>query len=105
VPGPRATAEASYVTNGVAVFMDSDPAPQVPSRPGPTSLQARMTRAIENTCGSAAREVEVIVRSNNSLLVRFKVHSATEGERLSQQVLQMPELGPYQVNLEVKVSP
>jgi osmotically-inducible protein OsmY len=98
---PAAPAKGSA---GVVVFEDDDEASEPEGRPSPASLQARMKQSIEKICADTGRDVEVVVRSANSLLVRLKVKDSTEGARLSQKILKMQELGPYQVNLEIKVA-
>jgi osmotically-inducible protein OsmY len=94
-----------YEANGLVVFTD-EPAPAAPlSGAAAKTLKAKMTRSILEAYGRRVRDVEVVPRSLNSVLVRFKVPSQAEGEDLSPRILALPEFDAYQVDLEVKVSP
>lgn len=63
-----------------------------------------LQQRIEMSCAGEVRDVQVIPQSSQSLLVRFKVSNAYQGQALSQKILRMKELAPYQVKLEVQVS-
>ena len=71
-----------------------------PPAPGP----ARLQECIERTCGRAAGEVRVQLRSPRNVLVQFKAAGEEEGERLAAKVLAMPELAAYHVDLDVNVA-
>lgn len=49
-------------------------------------------------------DVQVSPEGKSELRIRLHVHSTEGGTRLAQQILQLPELGPYRVSLEVKVA-
>src|SRR5262249_23654304 len=69
----------------------------------PPYLQNRLKQQIERTCGKGIFDVEVLIRSYSTLVVRFRTLTGAEADRLSQKIMQMPEMIPYQVNLEVRV--
>jgi hypothetical protein len=71
--------------------------------PMPAVVQKMLQQRIEVACAGVARDVEVISQSSNSLQVSFKVRNAAQGQQLAQKVLNLPELGPYRVKLEVKL--
>jgi hypothetical protein len=78
------------------------PAPVAPAKPA--ALDAgRLRQQIQVTCGELASDVEVTVQSDKSLSVRVKSKSMDDGEKLSEKIFGMPELGPYQVSLDVQV--
>lgn len=64
---------------------------------------ARLRGRIEAVCGKLAKDMEVKPDSPTSLQVRFKVRTAEDGERLGMKIMQMPELAPYKVSLDVQV--
>jgi hypothetical protein len=66
-------------------------------------LPARVKKQIEDVCGGAAK-VNVVARSATDLLVQLKVRSEAEADRLTGKILTMPELGPYHVELDVKMT-
>jgi osmotically-inducible protein OsmY len=68
-------------------------------------IEVRLKQRIEAACGTAVRDVEVVLQSATQVLVRLKARSDSEGERLSAKVFLLPELGPYQVSLDVQVVP
>jgi hypothetical protein len=93
---------APVVTSGVVTFEDEPPlaAAWTDARPNPAQLRSR----IEAVCAGAAREVEVTAGTENNLRIRLKVASEPEAARLSEKVLGLPELAPYDVTLDVQVA-
>jgi hypothetical protein len=88
------------VPKGVTTAAEpADPAPHVPAR----AVAAQVKQRVQATGGPAARDVEVIARSDVNLLIRLKVADVTTGERLGPQILAIPELEPYHVDLEVQI--
>ena len=59
---------------------------------------------VEALCGDKGNNVEIRVESPTSLHIRFTVRNAEEGYQLATKVLWMPELGPYQVALDIRVA-
>ena len=54
-------------------------------------------------CAGSVHDVEVFPESASSLKVKFKVRSAVEAEQVGAKIMQLPELAPYRVNLDVQV--
>jgi hypothetical protein len=112
-PQPVATPKASavqpakaYVTTGTISF--DEPEPQI--KPAAVAvdlpaLQTRLKQQIVTTCGVPAKDVDVKATSAKNLEVRLKSRSISEGEKLSEKLFRMPELGPYQVSLDVQIAP
>jgi hypothetical protein len=97
--------EKPYESTGVMVFDDAEPTDEAAGPSTTASVPERMKACIEKACAGGAWDVEVVVRSAHSLKVTLKVKDTTTGARLSQKILHLPELGPYQVSLEVKIVP
>jgi hypothetical protein len=68
------------------------------------SQDALLCQRIEACCGGGARNVSVSARPGNCYLVRMTVSDSATGERLGHQIFAMPELTPYQVNLEIRIA-
>jgi hypothetical protein len=64
---------------------------------------AEIKEKIEKLSGGQAHNVRVIFGANASLWVSMKVPSTAVGEGLARRVLDMPELTPYRVSLEMPV--
>jgi hypothetical protein len=106
---PTTATGAPYVSSGyMKVEMDAKgkatPVP-APKAPPLTKPQANLVKRIEQTCGRMARNVEVQSESATVLQVSFTVAELGEAERVSRQVMQIPELLPYQVTFAVHVAP
>jgi hypothetical protein len=72
----------------------------------PVVVVAPLTRLegkLKELCGDIGKDVEVRAESSASLRIRFTVNSTEEGYQLASKILWMPELGPYQVALDIKV--
>lgn len=105
----QATAEPSrasgpYVASGIAVLMGTEAPKPLSGRPNPSSW-ARLERQVAMLCGNKAHDVEVTGGSASSIQIRLKVRKAEDAGDLGSKILAMPELGPYQVALEVQVIP
>lgn len=98
-PRPAPVAPAPYVTRGTVTFHE-EPAPAV----APKRSLAELRQRIEKVCGSEAREVEVVQQSAKSLRIQFKVARVEDGPRLSEKILRLPELAPYEVAMEIRVA-
>jgi hypothetical protein len=110
---------APYVTTGVVTFEEEPPAQPAPppappsavpaAKPGTTAMNkinlAQLRSRISKVCGGKVRDVEVVVRGENNLRIQLKVASADEAPRVSEKILNLPELGPYEVALDVQVAP
>jgi len=98
---PAVSHSGAYVSSGV-ILLDSSEKPAQPKvRPDLLHKQARLQQAIAKACHKASRDVEVKLLSDKQLVVRVKARSAQEGQALSSLIFQMPELGPYQVSLDI----
>jgi hypothetical protein len=95
VPAPPAPA----LPAGSIVMGAADTPPPAPAR----AMVAPLKQRVLATCGRAARDVEVIARSDTNLVIRLKVQDVPTGERVGPQILAIPELEPYQVDLEVQI--
>jgi len=89
-----------YETTGVIVI--AEPAPTPPAQ-APMVAPALLQERVASTCGSRA-EARVLVRSATNVLVQLKAQDAAEAERLTAALLRLPELGPYQVDVDVKLA-
>ncbi len=90
-----------YASTGVVIL--SEPTPTVgrsPSSPLPAGLQERLQQA----CGKRA-EVRAVARSATQLRLDLKAHTATEAERLTNVLLNLPELRPFKVDVDVTLIP
>lgn len=104
---PTKATGTPYVSAGV-LKMETDPRgdaiPAAGEKPA-FKPHASMQRRIQQVCGAAARNVEVVSDAPQSLRVRFQVRSLGDAEKVSREVLNLPELLPYQVAFEVQVGP
>jgi osmotically-inducible protein OsmY len=96
-----APAEGSYVASGVITYE----APSAPSASRIKTNLAKLKEQIGGVCGSAAKHVEIESLGGSRLMIRMECSTREEGERLSRKVLQMRELAPYEVSLEMKIAP
>jgi hypothetical protein len=91
--------------SGVAQVQHSEAAPGTAGRGGPSYLQTRLRQRIEEACGSAVRDVDVVCTAPAEVLVRFKARSAPQAEELAARIMALPELASCKIDLEVKVQP
>jgi hypothetical protein len=127
-PKPQATSNSSgsYVASGVVTFDAPAPAPKVEPRvpvpaprverraeanaspkatPSQIQLQTRIQQRIAAACGKPTEDVLVSITGERNVLVRVKAQNTQEGETLSAKILQLAELGPYEVALDIAVMP
>jgi hypothetical protein len=100
--GPVQVAGAARRPQGPIV--QASAAQKVNAAPLPRLDLVRLKKRIEVVCGKAARDVQVLAPSPATLLVRVKAVNRAEGQRLPDQIFLLPELEPYQVDLEVKIA-
>ncbi len=91
--------------SGTAVVEVGEEAKEPLSEAELAQLQARLEQQIETLCGGKDRDVGVIVDSPTRLLVSIKTNNLGEVGQLADKILNLPELGPFQVSLEVQVVP
>jgi hypothetical protein len=94
--------EGAYVASGVITYEEPAPAKPV-SHSDPAT--ARLKDRIQTACGHAGKNVEVHASSGNRLTIKVQCATREEGERLSKQILELRELAPYEVSLDVKLVP
>ena len=86
-------------------------AEKIYSSPAPTDNQALTLKALQThlqqriaaICGKSSKDIEVTALTEKTVTVRVRAHSTLEGEELGNRIFQIPELGPYQVSLDVLV--
>ncbi len=89
--------------NGIMQASATQPA-AAPKTPALTpQVLAQLKQRVETVCGSRGSKVEVVARGGNSLLLRFAVRNEADGQALGRQIMNLPELAPYQVDLKVEV--
>jgi hypothetical protein len=69
------------------------------------ALEAHFRQEIASACKMDVDNVEVSALPGNKLCVRVRALSAAEAEALSARIFGLPELGPYQVSLDIPVVP
>jgi hypothetical protein len=101
---PSRPAEARPAAdNGTAgVVVITEPA-STPSNSAST-LPLGLEQDLQAICGSRA-ELHVLPRSTTHLLVQFKARDAAEAERLTNVLLNRPELRPFKVDVDVTLLP
>lgn len=102
---PTTATGQPYVTEGyVRIETDARGKSVIPQgTPAQPKPQAALVKRIQDACGKSAREVEVTPESPTSLRVRFTVRNFADAERVSKQILKLPDLLPYQVSFEVQL--
>ena len=68
-------------------------------------LQIQILKRIEETCGGAARDLRVQSAGDNQCTILCKVRNKTEGQEIGRKIMNLPELAPYKVDLQVQVQP
>jgi hypothetical protein len=64
-----------------------------------------LEKRIEQACGRAAKDVDVVPGSPSLLRVSYTVRTVADAEKVSKQILKIPELSPYQVHFNAHVAP
>jgi hypothetical protein len=96
---------ASRVPTGVVSTDKPTPAAAPPVKTAPTVLQTSLKNRIAQACGKRTQDVEVTALSETNMSVRVKARNEREGEELAAKIFKLPELGPYQVSLDVPIVP
>jgi hypothetical protein len=68
----------------------------------PANVQRMLQQRIEQAA-HGAWDVQVVPQSSNSVLVRMRVRNTSAGQQLGQRIMNLPDLKPYQVKMEVQV--
>ncbi|HEY1858819.1 MAG TPA: hypothetical protein VGG61_00585 [Gemmataceae bacterium] len=95
--------EGAYVASGVITY-DEAPAKSAPVSRMDSSV-ARLKDRVQSVCGHAGKNVEVHASPGNRLTIKVQCATREEGERLSKQILELRELAPYEVSLDMKLVP
>jgi hypothetical protein len=95
------SAHADHASAGVVVV--SEPAPTSGRHAGPP-LPAGLQERLQSACGSRA-EVHAVARSATNLGIELKARNAAEAERLTNILLNFPELRPFKVDFDVTLVP
>src|SRR5262249_5529746 len=85
---------------------ETEPRGRTPPPPPKAAAKAppALKKRIEQACGRTARELAIAEDAPQSLSIRFAVRSQADAQKVTQQILQIPELVPYQVSFEVRVA-
>jgi len=73
--------------------------------PALLALQKRLQQRIAAVCKKPAKDVEVTARYDKNVHILVKAATTQEAETLSGKVLQLPELEPFEVSLDIAVGP
>jgi hypothetical protein len=68
-------------------------------------LEKWLTDYIRTACGGLVEGLEITLNSGNRLQVHFRVKNDADVESIGQKIMDLPELAPYQVSLDLTVSP
>lgn len=68
-------------------------------------VQKMLQQRIETCCTGLARNVQVEMRSGDSVVVRLKASNGETAQQAATRIMKLPELKPYQVSLEAQVGP
>jgi osmotically-inducible protein OsmY len=98
-----AAAGGGYVCDGVVFFDMSEPLPEHKQPSTPTSQYKALEERIALACGKAPKDVEITSIAEKNLVIRVKARADAEGQILANKILQLTELRPYQVSLEIAV--
>jgi len=100
---PSGLPEGAYVASGVITYEEA-PAKSAPVARTDPSI-AHLKDRIQSICGNVGKNVELHASTGNRLTIRVQCATREEGERLSKRILEMPQLAPYEVSLDVKLVP
>jgi len=81
----------------------SEPLPEHKQPATPTSQYKALEERIALACGKAPKDVEITSIAEKNLVIRVKARADAEGQILANKILQLTELRPYQVSLEIAV--
>jgi hypothetical protein len=70
-----------------------------------TEVQGFLCNRIQQIGEGKVRDVRVQGTSSNACVISLAVPTATEGQQVGQKIINMPELVPYKVDLQIRVQP
>jgi osmotically-inducible protein OsmY len=89
-----------YVTTGV-ILIERQEEPARPAKP--LLAFSQLQRCIASACRKKPGDVEIKPLSASKLSVRVKASGFDEGDRLKDKIFGLPELAPYQIDLDIVV--
>jgi hypothetical protein len=60
---------------------------------------------IDELGGPAVHDVRIQSAGNNQCVIQLKVRNRQEGQEIGQKIMNLPELAPYKVDLQMQVEP
>jgi hypothetical protein len=99
------TDASSSETTGIAIFTQPESMEQANKHPTLETLRDDLRQKIAARCRRGEQQVQVVVESDKSIMIRITAHDVAEGVEISAKVFQIPELEPFQVSLDVPVTP
>jgi len=104
-PSPSWTDKLRFFS-GRAADKQEDAAPKTADvKPGAreTLSTRNLKHRIENVCAKEAAVSQVAMRPNGHLLIAVKVHTEAQVEKVTGKIYAIPELAPYQLDLEATI--
>lgn len=96
---PQPTVQlASAVTPSAEPLLSRSPEPLSPQ------VQSFLRSRITTACGGAARSVTIKFTENGSVWVGLRVKTKAIGQQLGMRVMDLPELAPFKVQMEVQIT-
>jgi hypothetical protein len=95
----------AYVASGVVILDSTETAVERKPDPALLSLQTRLQKRMAQACGKPAKGIEVTAETPTKIRIRMKARTTPEAEEVSKKILQLPELVPIDVSLDVVIAP
>jgi hypothetical protein len=99
---PSTTPE-TRVSTGV-IILSGAPEKTIAAKTQPY-LENWLKDYIRTACGGLAERLEITLHPGNRLQVHFRVKNDADVESLGRKIMDLPELAPYRVSLDITVSP
>ena len=68
-------------------------------------IQVQIHKRIEELGAGAIRDLRMQTTGDHQCVIQFNVRSRAEGQEIGQKIMNMPELAPFKVDLQVQVQP
>jgi hypothetical protein len=65
----------------------------------------QILRRIDELGGPAVHDVRIQSAGGNQCVIQLKVRSRQEGQEIGQKIMNLPELAPFKVDLQMQVEP
>jgi hypothetical protein len=105
-PGPMMSPPASPV---------HQPGPMMPPPAAPAAhpagavmtqdAQVQILHRIEQVGGPAVHDARIQSAGGNQCVIQLKVRSRQEGQEIGQKIMNLPELAPFKVDLQMQIEP